>query len=123
MDPTGVVSDTQGISECVAIPLEQDEAKSDASPPSVPSGFLCPSNLGALLESTTVSLVSGGWKESTEKGVINMKGGVDEVDISTHTYDLDETQAETLPFGSVKAPEKGDTVNVTLQQEHCSPER
>ena len=51
-------------SECVAIPLDQEEDRIDSSTPHPPSGFLCPSNFGALLESTTVSLVSGGWKET-----------------------------------------------------------
>ena len=49
-------------SECVAIALDQEEE--DSLTPYVPSRFLCPSNLGALLESTTASLVSGGWKEN-----------------------------------------------------------
>lgn len=55
-------------SECVAIPLEQEE-DGDSSSPHVPSRFLCPSNLGALLESTTVSLVAGGWKETSASGI------------------------------------------------------
>lgn len=52
--------------ECVAIPLEQEVDQTESSPPVLPSRFLCPSNLGALLESTTVSLVSGGRKEYSD---------------------------------------------------------
>lgn len=53
-------------SECVAIPLEEDDS-TEYSTPYLPSRFLCPSNLGALLESTTVSIVSGGWKDTKEE--------------------------------------------------------
>ena len=53
-------------SKCVAIPLEEDDS-TEYSTPYLPSRFLCPSNLGALLESTTVSIVSGGWKETKEE--------------------------------------------------------
>ena len=58
--------EVQESSECVAIPLDQEEDRQNSSTPHVPSGFLCPSNLGALLESTTISLVAGGWKETRE---------------------------------------------------------
>lgn len=57
-----VSSNAQQGSECIAIPIEQED-NSESSTPFLHSRFLCPSNLGALLESTTVSLVSGGWKE------------------------------------------------------------
>lgn len=57
--------EVQERSECVAIPLEQEEDRINSSTPHLHSGFLCPSNLGALLESTTVSFVSGGWKETS----------------------------------------------------------
>lgn len=63
---TKATCDFQEGSECVAISLEQDEDNVESS---LPSHFLCPSNLGALLESTTVSLVSGGWKESGEERI------------------------------------------------------
>ena len=57
---------SQQASECVAIPIDKQEdslTESSSSTPFVPSRFLCPSNLGALLESTTVSL--SGWKDTT----------------------------------------------------------
>ena len=53
-------------SESVAIPIEQEEENVESSSPLLPSHFLCPPNLGALLESTTVSLVSGGWKDNKD---------------------------------------------------------
>lgn len=61
-------SNSQQGSECIAISMDQQEDKTESSTPFLPSRFLCPSNLGALLESThatTVSLVTGGWKESS----------------------------------------------------------
>lgn len=60
-------NDVQEKSECVAIFLEPEEDKIDSSTdtPFLHSRFLCPSNLGALLESTTVSLVVRGWKEAS----------------------------------------------------------
>ncbi len=69
-------------SECVAIPIEPEEDKLESSSPFLPTHFLCPSNLGALLESTTVSLVSGGWKESTappSRGEPSNHGDVEDV--------------------------------------------
>ena len=67
-------------SECVAIPLEQEEDRTNSSTPHVPTGFLCPSNLGALLESTTVSLVAGGWKDTsgTKEVITNFKSELQE---------------------------------------------
>ncbi len=53
------------MSECVAIPLEHEEDIINSSTRHLPSRFLCPSNLGALLDSTTVSL---GWKETNALG-------------------------------------------------------
>ena len=51
-------------SESVAISLEQNENEVEP-PPFLSTRLLCPSNLGAIFESTTVSFVSGGWKEPT----------------------------------------------------------
>ena len=52
--------------ESVAISLEESSETEIGSPSFMTSRLLCPSNLGALLESTTATLVSGGWKESSD---------------------------------------------------------
>ncbi len=49
--------------ESVAISLEESSETEIGSPSFATSRLLCPSNLGALLESTTSTLVSGGWKD------------------------------------------------------------
>jgi hypothetical protein len=77
-------------SECVAIPLEVEEDRLNSSTPYAPSGFLCPSNLGALLESTTVSLV--GWKETRE--VVNRLNG--ELQSDEVSSDLDMSNKTSL---------------------------
>jgi len=49
--------------ESVVISLEESSGSSTSSPTFKTSGLVCPSNLGALLESTTATLVSKPWKD------------------------------------------------------------
>lgn len=82
-------------SECVAIPMEQEEDKLESSSPLVPTHFLCPSNLGAILESTTVSLVSVGWKDSTAQS--SSEGDIGEVKSMMPTEDSSIVDDKAIP--------------------------
>lgn len=60
------------------------EGSAEVASPYLPSRLLCPANLGALLETTTATLVSRGWKETNGGGSSNIcseegRDGVGEV--------------------------------------------
>lgn len=104
-----VYDSSQGFerSESVAIPLEQEEDRTNSPTPHIPTSFLCPSNLGAFLESTTVSFVGGGWKETS---------GIKEVTTSVNT----ELQEDREPEIELQKDEIELPKNREPEIEQCS---
>ena len=86
--------------DSVVISLEES---TEIASPYLSSGLLCPSNLGALLESTTATLVSGGWKETSGR--------------NTSTFRLEEGRNGVADAANVNLPEISQLEDVANWQE------
>lgn len=87
--------------DSVVISLEESAETETGSPPYLSSHLLCPSNLGALLESTTATLVSGGWREANGEDTSKV---------------LEEGRSEAEEAAEMNLPELSHRVDVVSLQ-------